>query len=156
MNMLKRLRGAFSIGGTDDPLGRSLLVEQFRMLRRLVPVLYTVLLVDTISVGLVLPSTVSPWLRFALPASLLVACVIRMMQWIRMKDAEIKPEEARRQLVKIRTIAIGLNAGFVFWILALFAAVEPDLGEAESELAVLERDTAARGLRDDLVEKPAV
>ena len=58
------------------------------MLRKQVPVLYTVLLVDTISVGLVLPSTVSPWLRFALPAALLTACVIRMMQWIRMKDTD--------------------------------------------------------------------
>jgi len=125
MNMLKRLRDAFSVGGTDDPLGCSLLVEQFRMLRRQIPVLYTVLLVDTISVGLVLPSTVSPWLRFALPGALLVACVIRMLQWILMKSADLTPAEARRQLVKVRTIAVGLNLGFVLWILALFGAVEP-------------------------------
>lgn len=58
MSLLSRTRGAFSIGSTTDPLGRSLLVEQFRVLRKQIPVLYAVLLVDSISVGLVLPATI--------------------------------------------------------------------------------------------------
>ncbi|WP_225707785.1 hypothetical protein [Bradyrhizobium cenepequi] len=127
MSLFARLRTAFSVGDLTDPLGRSLLMEQFRVLRKQVPVLYTVLLVDSISVGLVLPSTVSPWLRFALPAALLAICLLRLVQWIRLKGIDFTPEEAYRGLVRTRLVAVVLNAGFVFWILALFRAVEPSL-----------------------------
>lgn len=57
MGIFARFGTAFSVGDLTDPLGRSLLVEQFRVLRQQVPVLYAVLLVDSISVRLVLPST---------------------------------------------------------------------------------------------------
>jgi diguanylate cyclase (GGDEF)-like protein/PAS domain S-box-containing protein len=127
MGILKRTRDAFSVGDTTNPLGRSLLVEQFRVLQKQVPVLYAALLVDSISVGLVLPSTVSPWLRFALPAALLAACFIRLTQWVRLKRNDFSPEEAYRELVRTRLVAGVLNAGFVLWILALFAVVEPNL-----------------------------
>jgi diguanylate cyclase (GGDEF)-like protein/PAS domain S-box-containing protein len=127
MNLLNQAREAFSVGDIADPLGRSLLVEQFRILRRQVPVLYAVLLVDGFSVSLVLPSTVSSWLRFALPGVLLAVCILRLMQWIRIKDSEFTAEEARRYLLKSRVVAVALNSGFVFWILALFGAVDPDL-----------------------------
>ncbi|MDA9406285.1 hypothetical protein XH80_05860 [Bradyrhizobium sp. CCBAU 45384] len=94
MNLLLRLRAAFSVGSMTDPLGRSLLVEQFRVLRKQVPVLYAVLLIDSISVGLVLPSSVSPWLRFAVPAALLAICMVRLVRWVRLDRAEFTPEQA--------------------------------------------------------------
>ncbi|MDA9519173.1 diguanylate cyclase, partial [Bradyrhizobium sp. CCBAU 11434] len=121
------MRAAFSVGSTTDPLGRSLLVEQFRVLRKQVPVLYAVLLIDSISVGLVLPSNVSPWLRFAVPALLLAICMVRLIQWLRLSGAEFTPEHAYRELVRTRVVAIVLNTGFVLWILALFGVVEPEL-----------------------------
>lgn len=127
MGLLSRTRDAFSIGSTIDPLGRSLLVEQFGLLRKQIPVLYAVLLVDSFSVGLVLPATVSPWLRFALPAALLSVCLLRLIQWLRLNGVDFTPEEAFRQLGRARLIASLLNAGFVLWILALFGAVDPSL-----------------------------
>src|SRR3954453_11098693 len=127
MGVLKRTYDAFSVGDTTNPLGRSLLVEQFRVLRKQIPVLYAVLLVDSISVGLVLPSTVSPWLRFALPPALLSVCLLRLIQWIRLNGTEFTPEEAFRQLARARLVAVVLNAGFVFWILALVEVVDPGL-----------------------------
>ena len=127
MGLLSRIRGAFSVGSTTDPLGRSLLVEQFRVLRKQVPVLYAVLLIDSISVGLVLPSSVSPWLRFAVPAALLAICMVRLIQWLRLDGTEFTPEQAYRQLVRTRFVAIVLNTGFVLWILALFGVVDPGL-----------------------------
>jgi predicted signal transduction protein with EAL and GGDEF domain len=127
MDIVKRTRDAFSVGDTTDPLGRSLLVEQFRVLQKQMPVLYAALLIDSISVGLVLPSTVSPWLRFALPAALMVACFARLTQWIRLKRDGFSPEDAYRQLIRTRLVAVVLNTGFVLWILALFAVVEPNL-----------------------------
>ncbi|WFU75484.1 EAL domain-containing protein [Bradyrhizobium sp. CB2312] len=127
MGLLSRTGSAFSIGSTTDPLGRSLLVEQFCVLRKQVPVLYAVLLVDSISVGLVLPTTVSPWLRFALPTALLAVCLVRLIQWLRLSGADFTPEEAFRQLARTRLVAVLLNAGFVLWILALFGVVDPEL-----------------------------
>ncbi len=96
MSFFARFRDAFAIGDTTEPLGRSLLVEQFRVLRKQVPVLYAVLVVNSISVGLLLPNTVSAWLRFALPGALLTACLLRLVQWLRMKQADFTAEEAYR------------------------------------------------------------
>ncbi|MCK1415493.1 EAL domain-containing protein [Bradyrhizobium sp. CW4] len=127
MDLFARLRAAFAVGDTTDPLGRSLVVEQFRILRKQVPVLYAVLLVDSISVALVLPLTVSAWLRFGLPTALLALCLLRLVQWLRLKTVDVTPEQAHRELRRTRVVAVLLNAGFVVWILALFATVDPGL-----------------------------
>lgn len=127
MRLLSRTRGVFSVGSTTDPLGRALLVEQFRVLRKQIPVLYAVLLVDSISVGLVLPATVSPWLRSAMPAALLSICLVRLIQWVRLNGVDFAPEKAFCQLARTRLMAIVLNAGFVLWILALFGVVDPSI-----------------------------
>ena len=127
MGFFTRLGDAFAIGDTTDPLGRSLLVEQFRVLREQVPVLYAALLVNSISVGLLLPDTVSAWLRFALPAALLAACLFRLAQWLRLKKADFTAEEAYRELAKVRLATVVLSSSFVIWILALFMVVDPGL-----------------------------
>ncbi|MGY4427883.1 putative signal transduction protein with EAL and GGDEF domain [Bradyrhizobium sp. F1.13.1] len=126
MGLFARLRAAFAVGDITDPLGRALVVEQFRI-RKQVPVLYAVLLVDSISVALVLPLTVSAWLRFGLPTTLLALCLLRLAQWLRLKPVDVSPEQAHRELRRTRVVAVVLNAGFVLWILALFATVDPDL-----------------------------
>ena len=127
MGFFARVRDAFVVGDTTDPLGRSLLVEQFRVLREQVPVLYAVLLVDSISVGLMLPVTVSAWLRFALPAALLAICLFRLAQWLRLKKADFTAEEAYRELARARLATVVICSSFVIWILALFMAVDPGL-----------------------------
>ncbi|WP_083514878.1 EAL domain-containing protein [Bradyrhizobium manausense] len=127
MGFFARLRASFAIGDTTNPLGSSVLVEQFRVLREQVPVLYAVLLVNSVSVGLVLPNTVSIWLRFALPAVLLAACLVRVAQWFRLRNADLTAAESYRELARVRLAAVVLSAGFVTWILALFMTVEPGL-----------------------------
>ncbi|WP_128923862.1 EAL domain-containing protein [Bradyrhizobium guangxiense] len=127
MGFFARVRDAFAIGDTTDPIGRSLLVEQFRVLREQVPVLYAVLLVDSISVGLVLPDTVSGWLRFALPAALLAICLFRLAQWLRLKKVEFTAEEAHRELARARLATVVICSSFVIWVLALFMAVDAGL-----------------------------
>ncbi|WP_247360194.1 MULTISPECIES: hypothetical protein [unclassified Bradyrhizobium] len=124
MDLFARLRAAFAVGDTRIRC-RSLVVEQFRILRKQVPVLYAVLLVDSISVALVLPLTVSAWLRFGLPTALLALCLLWLVQWLRLKTVDVTPEQAHRELRRTRVIAVVLNAGFNFWIVALFATVDP-------------------------------
>lgn len=127
MGILSRTRDAFSLGTSADPLGRSLLVEQFRVLRKQVPVLYAVLLLDAISVALVLPPTVSVWLRYAVPTALLAICLVRLVHWLRFTGTDFNPKEAYRQLSITRLFTTLVAAGFACWILALFSAVEPGL-----------------------------
>jgi predicted signal transduction protein with EAL and GGDEF domain len=86
-----------------------------------------VLLLDSISVGFVLPSSVNGWLRFALPGALLAVSVIRMIQWIRMRGVELTPEEAYRFLARMRILSAALPAGFLIWTLALIEVVDPAL-----------------------------
>ncbi|WP_035701174.1 EAL domain-containing protein [Bradyrhizobium genomosp. I (2014)] len=127
MGILARFGGLFAVGDQTDPLGGSVLVAQFRVLREQVPVLYSVLLANSISVGLVLPNSVSSWLRFALPTALLMVCVFRLVQWLRLKKADLTAPEAYQELARVRLATVVLSTGFVTWILALFLTVEPGL-----------------------------
>src|SRR5215208_6134677 len=71
MDLITRTRSLLAVGECTTPHGRALVCEQFRILTNQVPILYAVLLLDSISVGIVLPSSVNGWLRFALPGALL-------------------------------------------------------------------------------------
>ncbi|MBR0754524.1 EAL domain-containing protein [Bradyrhizobium jicamae] len=127
MTIATKLRNLFGVGECHTPLGRALVVEQFRILTNQVPVLYAVLLLDSISVCIVLPPTVNPWLRFGLPGALLTVSVIRMIQWIRLRGAVYTPEQAYRNLARMRLLSTALPAGFIIWTLALLEVVEPAL-----------------------------
>jgi len=108
-----------AVGECTTPHGRTLVSEQFRILTNQIPILYAVILLDAISVGFVLPPSVDPWLRFAVPGMLLTVSVVRMIQWIRMRGVELAPEEAYRFLSRMRILSAALPAGFLIWILAL-------------------------------------
>jgi diguanylate cyclase (GGDEF)-like protein len=127
MDLITRTRSLLAVGECTTPRGRALVCEQFRILTNQVPVLYAVLLLDSISVGFVLPSSVNGWLRFALPGALLTVSVIRMIQWIRMRGVEFTPEEAYRFLARMRILSAALPAGFLIWTLALIEVVDPSL-----------------------------
>src|SRR4029450_1229915 len=103
--LITRTRNLFALGECTTAQGRALVREQFRILTNQVPILYAVLLLDSISVGFVLPSSVNGWLRFALPGALLTVSVIRMIQWIRMRGVELSPEGAYRVLAGLRVLS---------------------------------------------------
>jgi diguanylate cyclase (GGDEF)-like protein/PAS domain S-box-containing protein len=127
MSLITRARSLFAVGECTSPHGRALVTEQFRILTNQVPILYAVLLLDSISVGFVLPSSINVWLRFALPGLLLTISVIRMIQWIRMRGVELTPEEAYRFLARMRFLSAALPAGFLIWTLTLIESVDPSL-----------------------------
>lgn len=54
-------------------------------------------------------------------------CDLRLVQWIRLETSEFTPEQAYRELARTRLLTVVFNTGVVFWILALLAAVEPNL-----------------------------
>src|SRR5579871_5099224 len=102
--MLRRIGDWFSVGDADTPLERALLREQFRALTAQVPLLYAVLVLDSVSVAVVLPAGFPWWLRFALPGVLIAASIYRMVYWLQLKDHVPTPEEARDHLLKGRAL----------------------------------------------------
>ncbi|WP_325019229.1 EAL domain-containing protein [Bradyrhizobium sp.] len=125
--MLRTIGGWFSVGDADTPLDRALLREQFRALTAQVPLLYAILVLDSISVAVVLPSDFSWWLRFAFPGVLIAASIYRMACWLRLKDHVPTPEEARAHLLRGRTLTLILDVGFSVWTVVLFGSVDPGL-----------------------------
>ena len=125
--MLRRIGDWFSVGDADTPLERALLREQFRALTAQVPLLYAVLVLDSVSVAVVLPAGFPWWLRFAFPGVLIAASIYRMVYWLQLKDHVPTPEEARDHLLKGRALTLILNVGFSIWTIVLFHALEADL-----------------------------
>ena len=121
------VRAWFAIGDADTPLARALLCEQFRRLTTQAPILYGVLVLDSLSVAIVTPATLPWWLRFVFPALLLAASIYRMTFWVRMRDHVFSAAQARAQLVKGRALTAILGVGFTVWTVALFHTVDADL-----------------------------
>src|SRR5271165_1297067 len=125
--MLRTIGDWFSVGDADTPLDRALLREQFRVLSAQVPLLYAVLVLDSVSVAVVLPSTFAWWLRFAFPGVLGAASIYRMVYWLQLKGYVPSPEEARAHLLKGRALTMILNVGFSIWTIVLFRSVDAEL-----------------------------
>jgi diguanylate cyclase (GGDEF)-like protein/PAS domain S-box-containing protein len=126
MRVLSYVRRWLYLGNTETPAARALLIEQFRILTSQIPVLYGVLIVDSISIAYVLPSHLPWWFRFGVPGALLVISVIRMIYWIKLRHVVPSAEQALKHLAKTRILASALNAAFSVWTLALFDNVDPD------------------------------
>jgi diguanylate cyclase (GGDEF)-like protein/PAS domain S-box-containing protein len=124
MRPLRKLRRWFYIGSVRTPTGRALLIEQFRILTNQIPVLYGVLIVESVSIAYVLPASLAWWFRFGVPGALLLISVIRMIYWVRLRSVSPTPEHALRHLFKMRFLASALNAAFSVWTLTLFDSVD--------------------------------
>lgn len=112
------------LGNAGTPAGRALLVEQFRILTSQVPVLYGVLIVESLSVSYVLPSSLPLWFRFGAPSALVIVSAIRMFYWVRLRSVVPTPEQALQYLFKTRILASVINACFSVWTLVLFDSVD--------------------------------
>jgi diguanylate cyclase (GGDEF)-like protein/PAS domain S-box-containing protein len=125
--MLSTIGEWFAVGGADTPLERALLREQFRALTAQVPLLYAVLVLDSVSVAVLLPSSFGWWLRLAFPGVLIAASVYRMVCWLKLKGHVPTPDEARAHLLKGRALTMVLNVGFAIWTIVLFRMLDVDL-----------------------------
>jgi diguanylate cyclase (GGDEF)-like protein/PAS domain S-box-containing protein len=124
MTSLSTFRRWFKLGRAGTPVGRALLVEQLRILTGQVPILYGVLIVNSISIAYVLPSSVHAWLRFGVPGMLIGISIIRMIYWMKLRTNLPTPEDAIRLLSRVRILAAAVNAAFSVWALALFGNID--------------------------------
>src|SRR5688500_14192964 len=134
LRVLSYVRSWLYLGNTETPAGRALLIEQFRILTSQIPVLYGVLIGDSVSIAYVLPPTLPVWFRFGVPGALILISAIRMIYWIKLRSVVPTAEAALRHLAKTRILASALNAAFSVWALSLFENVDP---ETRAPLALL-------------------
>jgi diguanylate cyclase (GGDEF)-like protein/PAS domain S-box-containing protein len=122
----KTIRRWLYVGSAKTPVGRALLVEQFRILTAQIPVLYGVLIINSITISFVLPPSIPWWIRFGVTGVLLLACAFRMLHWVKLRGIVPTADQALTNLVKIRILASTLSAGFSLWALALLEYVDAD------------------------------
>jgi PAS domain-containing protein len=126
MKALKAVRRWFYLGNAKTPAGSALLIEQFRILTTQVPVLYGVLIINSITISYVLPPSLPFWFRFGVTGLLLLASASRIVYWVKLRGVTPTAEQALDHLFRTRILTSALNAGFSCWALALFDFVDLD------------------------------
>lgn len=114
MSALATIKRFFAV--PDDP---DLVQAQARAFSRQVPLMYGILLVNTV----VLAAThaeAPDMLRLFVPGLLALVCIVRISLWLRMRGRPISHEKARRMLVSAVLIAGFLGIGFSSWALSLY------------------------------------
>jgi len=126
MKLLTKIVRWFRMGEVRSPAARALVVEQYRILTRQIPILYLALIIDSISIAYAMPSTVPRLLSFGPPGVLIVISTIRLFQWSNRRSVTPTAEEAARRLSRMRILTAALNASYSAWSLALFEMTEVD------------------------------
>ena len=126
MTILSYVRNWLRVGEIGTPAGRALLIEQLRILTSQIPVLHSVLIIDSISIAYVLPETLSWWFRFGVPGVLMTISASRLAFWVKLGRVTATAEQALRQLSRARVLASVLNAAFSVWTLTLFDSVDAE------------------------------
>ena len=111
-----RLFRWFSDIGNDPALA----VSQAVNLRRQIPLLYGLLLINSLAVAITHRSDAPTLLTLSVPAALFSATAARMFYWLRISKAvPPSPELAKRQLRRMTVLAGLFSGAYIAWSLAL-------------------------------------
>lgn len=114
MSVVKRLLRFFAV-----PENPELVQAQARAFSRQVPLMYGILLVNSLVLSAT-HSSAPDLLRIYVPGLLTMACIIRVAMWWRSRDAGLSDAKARRLLRSTVWIAGILGIGFSTWALSLY------------------------------------
>lgn len=97
-----------------------LILARWRALSRQVPLMYGLLLVNTVLLAATHFAVAPAYLTLGIPAVLAVASLVRSVLWLRSRNKPIDPSAAAQQL-RVVTITGGVLAlAFTFWALSLY------------------------------------
>ncbi len=100
--------------------GRPLPVEQFLRLRKQLPPMYLILTMNAATLAYTHHTVAPQWLSFWLPILLIIACAVRVVQWMRpIDESRVDEPYAQRMLRRTEVMATLLSVLFVSWALAL-------------------------------------
>lgn len=117
------LRGYFETGEVRTPIGRAIVEERYRALRRQVPIIYLVAVVNLLGLQL---ATIGE-LRVGLnpPTALMICAVIRIGQWLGRTQREVSHAQMCKRLRQTACIAACLCLLISLWCLQLLEAADP-------------------------------
>jgi diguanylate cyclase (GGDEF)-like protein len=115
MSALKSLIGFFAV--PDDP---ELVKAQARALSRQVPLMYGMLLVNSLTLAATHAGSAPRELIVYVPAVLTLLSISRLIFWWHNRHKAASLEEARRMLGGMLWVAAALGIGFASWAIALF------------------------------------
>src|SRR5207244_9212339 len=94
----------FAIREPRTPVSRALLIAQFATQRKQVPLIYAVVIAETLSIIYVLPDTLSSLLRVGVASVLIAVSILRIVQWRALSTIEVDAQTARRHLARVRLL----------------------------------------------------
>ena len=112
----ERLRGVFSISD-DNP---DLAIAQIDRFSRQIPLMYTMVVVNTLALAYDFMDQAPAWLSIYIPIFLVSISVLRTLSYWRAGKQEISGEVARKKLRQTIVLAGVLGSIFALWALALF------------------------------------
>ncbi|NYH16448.1 putative bifunctional diguanylate cyclase/phosphodiesterase [Paraburkholderia bryophila] len=116
MVRLARLREALSVAEGDPELVRS----QLQAFGRQIPLLYFILLVNTMAVAITHVNCAPAWLSIYAPIALCALCVIRCVRWWRARHRVLTHDKAVPELRKLIWLSSIFGIAFSTWSLLLF------------------------------------
>ncbi|ASL47699.1 Cyclic di-GMP phosphodiesterase Gmr [Burkholderia sp. AD24] len=116
MVRLARLREALSVAQGDPELVRS----QLQAFGRQIPLLYFILLVNTMAVAITHVNCAPAWLAIYAPIALCALCVVRCVRWWRARHRVLTHDKAVPELRKLIWLASIFGIAFSTWSLLLF------------------------------------
>ncbi len=117
MLVLRRIRELFS-DASDVP---ELTLAQWRALSRQVPLLYAMLVANTLIVAWTHYDVAPVWLTLYIPAGLTAICLLRTLIWMRTRHQDVSVAKARLGLLAMIWLGAILAIGFTAWSLSLFS-----------------------------------
>jgi diguanylate cyclase (GGDEF)-like protein len=108
--------GAFRVDGSDPELVRS----QMQAFGRQIPLLYFILIVNTMAVAVTHVQCAPAWVAIYAPAALCAVCVIRCVRWWRVRHETLTHEKSVPELRKTVWLACVIGVVFTAWSLLLF------------------------------------
>ncbi len=112
---------------SDPPDSPELTLAQWRALSRQIPLLYSMLLANTLIVAITHLSVAPVMLTVYVPVALTVLCVLRVAMWWGARGKTVSPEKASRDLRNMIWAGAILSIGFTAWSLSLFPYGDPYL-----------------------------
>ncbi len=114
--MWTRLTNLFRVPDDQPELVKS----QIAALARQIPILYVILILNTVLTAILHSGTMPFWLSFAVPAPVVVIGILRSISWVRLRDVELPHEDAVRRLRSTVWLSGLLGGILCAWGLVLF------------------------------------
>jgi predicted signal transduction protein with EAL and GGDEF domain len=116
MKFIRAFLAPFAVP-SDNP---DLMLSQLRASSRQVPLLYFILIVNTVALAFTHYGAAPNLLTIGFPVLVAVGCAFRVMAWSKIREEEMSEAVVRRRLKISVAIAGGLGLAFVCWGLSLY------------------------------------